>query len=62
MILFIKLVNHNCTDQTAGWSVPLLFANALDRFSREGLLNVKIIKEGNSSVGPIHCKRAIRGS
>ena len=39
MILFNKLVNHNCTDQTAQAG-----------FHKQGPLNAKIIKEDNSSV------------
>ena len=44
MILFNKLVNHNCTDQTAQAGLCLCCA------PMQGPLNVKIIKEDNSSV------------
>ena len=53
MILFNKLVNNNCIDHSsdcAVWSVPFIFTNAWTGFHARGLLNVKIIKEDNSSV------------
>ena len=51
MILFNKLVNHNCTDQTAQAGLCLCFS----QMPKTGIhawspLNVKIIKEDNSSV------------
>ena len=51
MILFNKLVNHNCTDQTAQAGLCLCCSRMPKTgFHAQGPLNVKIIKEGNSSV------------
>ena len=51
MILFNKLVNHNCTDQTAQAGLYLCCSQLPKTgFHAQGPLNVKIIKEGNSSV------------
>ena len=51
MILFNKLVNHNCTDQTAQASLCLCCSQMPKTgFLAQGPLNVKIIKEDNSSV------------
>ena len=51
MILFNKLVNHICTDQTAQAGLCLCSLQMLKTgFHAQGPLNVKIIKEDNSSV------------
>ena len=51
MILFNKLLNHNCTDQTAQVGLCLCCSQTPKTgFHGQGPLNVKIIKEDNSSV------------
>ena len=51
MILFNKLVNHNCTDQTALAGLCLCCSQMPKTgFHVRGPLNVKIIKEDNFSV------------
>ena len=51
MILFNKLLNRNCTDQTAQVGLCLCCSQTPKTgFHAQGPLNVKIIKEDNSSV------------
>ena len=51
MILFNKLVNHNCTDQTAQTGLWLCCSQMPKAgFHMQRPLNAKIIKEDNSSV------------